>query len=1099
MSKSNLALKSIYLAIIWLCSQYVLLFAQDRDILFHHITILDGLSQSTVQAIVQDGHGQMWFGTQDGLNKYNGYDFTTYRLNPDDPHSISDQNIRTLYIDSNNRLWIGTQNGGLNMYDNYKGRFIRFLSEDDEQSKTVSDNTIWAILEDHEGLFWIGTGNGLNLMNRERGHFHRIMSDPDDPTSLSHNHITTLYQDNQGVLWVGTANGFNKLDREKGKFHRFKTFRNGGIDQSLGMIRAIYEDREGIFWIGTENHGLFMFDRDHETFTRFVHNPEDSYSISGNSIFSILEDSRQQLWIATGNNGLNIYDRDNGRFFRYQHDPDIRHTINNNGVITLYESVENIVWIGTFAGGVNFHELKTNRFSHYYNEPQNPNSLSHNVVQSIVQSRDGNILIGTDGGGLNRYNPESGTIQRITRSTDGNRTPSANVILDIHENEHGIWLATYGNGIELIPNGYQDIVNYRHDPADPNSLSSDYVFDIFESSDGTLWFSTNWGGVNTLNMETGFFERYMINPDDLEDRSTIRNNDARVVFEDSAGDIWIGTYQSILNRLNTQSGLFTHYNLNDYSNYRASIAQVIYEDRNNTLWLGTRGAGLMYFDRELDKPVTFATRDTGLPSNVIHAIVEDQWGNLWLSTNNGITRIDSESKILTNFSREQGLNQREFNPGAGYLDEAGYIYFGGVNGFSRFHPDSLQADLSSYPILITQLLLYNEPVLPGDDSPLDVHISLADQITLPYHTSMISLEYAALNFSTLKGTRYSYMLEGFDESWIDAGSRRIATYTNLRPGDYLFNVRSANVDGMWGDELASVAIRIIPPFWQRAWFIGFMIILVSITIFWVYRYRIYHIRSQNIHLEKTVRERTSELRKSNEAKKKLFSIISHDLRNYASGFVGFTGLLYDSARDGRLDEVREYSDYLKKTTYEFTDFLKNILDWARAQLNEIQYNPGDLEINSIIKRIVSQSKTLALNKKIEIVTKAEPGLMVYADTEILSIVIYNLLNNAIKFSNEGSKIFLNALLAENGYVKVIIRDEGVGMSQETLRTLMSSDEYTTNRGTAGEKGSGFGFNLSKEFIKKNKGDITISSEEGKGTTVEFTVPTSKGYAISEAS
>ncbi|TVQ04669.1 MAG: hypothetical protein EA359_05705 [Balneolaceae bacterium] len=1079
---------------------YTALHAQVQDIHFNHITINDGLSQSTVQAIQQDAQGYMWFGTHDGLNKYNGYDFTVYRFNPSDPHSISDHNIRSLYLDSQDRLWIGTQSGGLNMYDRYRNRFVRYMGVDDEeQYQTLSDNTVWVILEDHEGLFWVGTGYGLNLMNREQGSFHRILSVPEDSTSLSHNHITALHEDNQGTLWVGTANGFNKLDREKGEFRQYKTFQSGETEHPLGMIRAIYEDVQGTFWIGTEDQGLFIFDRNKETFTRFLFNPDDLLSISGNSIFKILEDSRERLWIATGNDGLNIFDRNTNSFLRYQYDPDLRHSINNNGILTLYESRDNIIWIGTFAGGVNFTELKTDRFSHYYNEPQNPNSLSHNVVQAIHQGNNGYVWIGTDGGGLNRFDPETGTIDRITPQTEWIRSPESTVILDIHENEHGLWLATYGNGIKLLPTDNREIVNHRHQPANPESLSSDYVFGIYETSDGHLWFSTNWGGVNVLNPETGIFLRYVVNPQDLNDPANIGNNDARTVFEDSAGDIWIGTYQSILNRLNRITGLFTHYNLNENSIYITSIAQAIHEDHHNRLWIGTRGAGLMYFDRESDRLVPFATIDNGLPSNVVHAIVEDDHGHLWLSTNNGISRFDTESLEFTNYNLEHGLSQREFNPGSGFKDKDGFIYFGGVNGFNRFHPDSLKADITSYPIVFSELLLFNEPVKPGPDSPLEIHISLAENIILTHNASMISLEFAALNFSSTKNTRYSYMLEGFDQDWINAGTRRIATYTNLEPGDYVFKVRSANLDGTWNDNLASISIQIIPPFWRTAWFIGLMIILLIAVISGMYRHRVNQIRTLNIQLEKMVRARTEELRKSNETKNKLFSIISHDLRNFASGFVGFTSLLYDSARDGNLKEVLEYSDYLRIASAQFTDFLKNLLDWARTQLNEIQYNPGEIEVENFVRGVVSQAKPASLNKKIEIKTVIEPGLQVFADRDLIAIVLYNLLNNAIKFSNENSIIELTASQERKGFVKFTIRDEGIGMNSDTIRKLMSPDEFVTSRGTAGEKGTGLGFSLCKDLVKRNKGNISISSEERKGTTVEFTVPVSEAFSISEAS
>ena len=1068
----------------------VAVLAQSQDKRFHHVTINEGLSQSTVQAIFQDSDGYMWFGTQDGLNKYDGYNFTVYKHDPGDPASISDNNINVIFEDYEGVLWVGTSTRGISRYDREKDRFTNYTGLPDEL-ETISSNNVWDILEDSEGFFWVATGNGLNLLNRNSEIFQRIFSDRNDPATLSNNHITVLFEDSDGTLWVGTADGFNKLDRENGEFTRYQTFESVDGSTQLGMIRDIFEDHYGTLWIGTEEQGLLIFEPDTESFTQFIHDPGNPESLSGIAVFSIIEDHHNNLWIGTGNDGLNIFDREEEIFYRYQQNPDDPFSINNNGILQVYESREGIVWAGTFAGGINFHELQDVVFHHYQNDPHNPQSLSNNVVQSIYQVQNGDIWIGTDGGGLNIFDPKSEVFRRMGFDPDDNSNPSSNVILDIHETEAGVWLATYGEGVDYYDPQTELFTNYRSDPENPQSLSGNYVFDIFESVDEHLWFSTNWEGVTEFDPQNGIYRRYQVNPEDDEDPESLINNDARVVYEDSFGEIWIGTFDGFVHRLDREAGQFSFYNINDDGVFYGSVVQAIFEDSQNRLWFGTRGAGLMYFDRESDQILTYATTDRNLPSNVIHAIIEVENGHLWLSTNNGISRYDPETEEFTNYNLEHGLNNREFNPRSSLIDDNGYIYFGGIIGFHRFHPDSIRTDTTTHRVVLTEFLLSNEPVAIGGDSPLENHINSTERVVLPHNSSVITIEYSALNFSATKQNDFAYILEGFDENWNYVGTQRRATYTNLSPGEYVFRVRSANHDGVWGEPSAPLIIQITPPFWRTAWFIGLILILIALIIFGIYRYRVKQIRRRNIELEKMVRERTEELRKANETKNKLFSIVGHDLRNFASSFVGFTNLLKESADEDRVDEMKEYATHLKEASVQFTDFLNNLLDWARTQTDKIQYNPETIKLKRIIDHVLMKSEATAKHKKIAVNADVDPELVVYADPDLLSIVIYNLVNNSIKFSKEWGKIEIEAHEKNDNYVNIIVRDYGVGMSEETVDKLLQPDEFVSTRGTSGEKGTGLGFSLCKSFTQKNKGTIDLKSEIGKGTEVLITIPSRK--------
>lgn len=1073
-----------YCLVIWLwmffsCNSLV---AQVQEKRFHSITIQDGLSQSTVQTILQDFEGYMWFGTQDGLNKYDGYQMTTYRFNPDDPHSISFSDVRVIYEDKQQNLWVGTHARGMNRFDRDKNRFIRYIGDPDEW-ETLSTNTVWAMVEDRRGTFWVGTAYGLNIMDREAGTFHRIFSEPDDPNTLSHNQITTLYEDHNGVIWVGTVNGLNRFNHVEETFKRYETFLNGERNTEFGTIRSIYEDKQGNFWIGTENEGLFLMNRDNETFRQYKNQPGNNFSISGNFIFDIIEDSIGNLWLGTGNNGLNIFDREREIFYRYQQQGDNPYSINNNGIQTLYESSDNILWIGTFAGGVNFHDLVSEVFAHYRNEPNNPRSLSNNMVQAIYQGHDENIWIGTDGGGLNLFDPVTGQFRHFTEPG-----LSSDVILDIHENEQGLWLGTYGGGVDLFKPGEGVVQNFQEQENNPQSLSSIYVFEIFESRDGHLWFGTNRGGITEYDPASGTFTQYLADPEDPYSLDAISNNDIRAIFEDSNGDIWIGTYGGFLERLNRNEGSFTRYDINGQSIFYSSVVQDFHEDSRQRLWIATRGGGLFYYDLQEKELVQFLTTDQFLPSNIVHAIVEDHHGFLWVSTNNGISKVNTETGEVSNYNLEHGLQSREFNQSAALRDSEGYLYFGGVNGFNRFHPDSIQSEETVQRVVLTEFLIYNEPVAIGEDSPLKTHISRAEHIELPYNASVFSFGFAALNFSATKGNEYAYMLEGFDENWNFIGQDRRATYTNLNPGSYTFKVMAANIDGVWGEPSVNLTIQITPPFWRTGWFIGLMIIAVSLLIFLIYRVRVQSIRKRNILLEKEVRERTRELQVSNNTKNKLFSIIAHDLRNLSSGIVGWSGLLKESSETGRSDEVKEYAVYLHQAAIQFSDFLKNLLDWARAQTDQFQYKPKNLGLAKLVETVVSYEELKVKDKKLKISVNVDPETEVHADPDLMSGVFRNLINNALKFTHDGGEINITSEVADHEFVKITISDNGVGMSDDVIKKLLQSDDYLTTKGTSGEGGTGLGFSLCKNFVEKNNGTINIQSELGKGTSVHITLP-----------
>ncbi len=1063
----------------------ITIIAQQGSVSFNHLNIEDGLSQSTVQAVLQDSQGYLWIGTQDGLNKFNGYDITIYESNPDDSTTISDNDIRAIYEDDEGRLWIGTQSGGLNLYNRDKDTFSSFNIEPDDW-RTLSANSVWTIIEDSYDTFWVGTSYGLNRMDRETGVVQRIYA---DTTALSDNQITVLYEDSKENLWIGTSNGINLYNRSDSTYTRYLyTSDPEGADSYY--IRSIYEDSQGRLWVGTESKGLLHFNWKDETIKQYTHNPSDPTSISDNAVFALMENEDGHLWVGTGNGGLNLMNVEEKSFKRFLYQPENPHSLSNNGVNTLYRSREGFIWIGTFAGGLDYFEPGPSKFELYKNEPTNPNSLSNNVVQSFSQDRDGNIWIGTDGGGLNRFEPAIGTFKHFIHNPENQNSVSADVILDILETDRGLWLGTYAGGITLFDYENNEFTRFRNDPNDSTSLSSDFVFVICEKSDGTIWFGTNLGGISVYNPQTNEFSRYIADPDQPYDPETISNNDIRAIYEDSNGDMWIGSYGGMLDRYDNEEDQFYLYDINANSNLYASVVQDIYEDKKGRLWLATRGGGLKRFIRETNEIITYSEAD-GLPSNIIHAIEEDETGNLWLSTNNGISRFTVDEKSFFNFGMDHGLQSREFNPGSSMKDNEGYIYFGGVNGFNRFLPINVKIDSTVSPVVLTDLLLFNRSVPIGvEDSPLQKQISQTDQLTLDYDASVITFEFAALNYSAEKGNQFAYKMEGFDEDWNYIGDFRRATYTNLNPGEYTFRVMAANSDGVWDEAGVSLPIVITPPFWRTAWFLLLVFFFLLGTAYFIYWLRVRSIRNRNRMLSTIVSARTQELQKANATKDKLFSIIAHDLINISTGLSGLSDLMKDSIENESMEEVKEYSFHLHNTIGQFSTMLKNMLDWARSQTGKIQYDPINFKVIDAVDEIISQYESRAIYKSINLITDLDEDLDVYADPDMVLVVIRNLVANALKFTSEGGEIRVFAK-EKDGYVKVSVSDNGIGMSEEMVQKIFNDQESVTTLGTSNEKGTGLGISLCRDFVHKNKGKMSVKSKKNEGTTISFILPVAR--------
>ncbi|MCP4694204.1 MAG: response regulator [Desulfobacterales bacterium] len=846
-----------------------------KRIQFGRISSEQGLSQTSILCIAQDQRGFMWFGTWDGLNRYDGRGFTVFKNDPEDPHSLSSSSVWSLYEDREGALWVGTYGGGLNKFDPDARRFTRYR-KDPADPHSLGGNVVMALYEDRDGALWIGSNGGLNRMDRETGKFTRFQHDPGEPRGLSGNSVSTIYQDRTGALWIGTfGRGLNRMEPPSGGGERetFTRWRHDPANPAtLGndYVWFIYEDRDGALWIGTED-GLNLLHRETGTFTRYRHNPADPYSLSDNALWSIHEDRTGTLWIGTEKDGLNIFDREQGRFIHHRHTPHVPGALSDNAIRSIHEDRAGGLWFGTYQAGINTFDYKRAKFAHFRHDPDDPDSLGHNVIWSMHEDRAGVLWIGTDGGGLDRVDwknasgADAGRFTHYRRDPDDPDSLSNDSVYSIYEDRNGtLWVGTDGGGLNrFVPGesggaaGRGRFIHYRHDPDDPRSLGHDKVKTIYEDRAGTLWLGTE-GGLNRFNREEKTFTSYRHDPDDP---LSLSNNRIWTIHEDRAGAFWIGTDGGGLDRFDRETGRFHHYR-HDPENPRSlsnNLVISLHEDRAGALWVGTGGGGLNKFDRENGTFTHYREKD-GLPNDVIFGILEDKQGFLWFSTVAGATRFDPRTGACRNYDVSDGLQDNEFNTGAYHQSRSGEMFFGGGNGFNAFHPADVKDNPAIPPVVITDFQLFHQSVAPDGDGPLQKPVPATRGIELTHRDNVFSFEFAALDFTAPGKNRYAYRLEGFDEDWIftDAG-RRFALYTNLDPGDYLFRVKGSNNDGVWNEEGASIKITVLPPWWKTTWFRASMLLLALGLVVGGYRRRMRTIQRQKRRLETQVDEKTRDL------------------------------------------------------------------------------------------------------------------------------------------------------------------------------------------------------------------------------------------------
>jgi diguanylate cyclase (GGDEF)-like protein len=831
---------------------------------FQFIAAGSGQIHRPVTVVQQDQQGFIWVGTQDGLLRFDGYDFKTFSHIADDPNSLPGNYIQNLFVDSQGGLWISTWRDGLAQYHEETESFTRYQHDPDDLN-SLSNNDVMAVIEDKDGDLWIATlGGGLNRFDRKNQRFTHYRHDPLQPKSISDDFLYTLLQDKQGVLWIGAQNGgLNRFDYSTETFKHYK--HQEGIPKSLShnKVYTLFETVDGKLWVGTRGGGLNLFEPNTETFQRFQHNLNDDTSISSDLVFSITSHDDSSLWVGTRDQGLNRLDRKSGRFTRFKEDRGRKHSLQSDFVYSLMQDDHNTIWIGLLSGGLSKLDPKSARFGLMKHDATDPNTLPSGNISSIFEDSQGIVWIGGDNG-LVRYDQSNEMYTHYQYSDDDPLGLSGKIVRAIFEDsKKRLWIGTTDQGLNRFDAKQQRFIHYRHQADDSDSLSSNNISVVHEDNQGMLWVGTE-NGLNKFDPEQNKFTRFIHEKDSV---TSLSNNHISDIFTALDGTLWIASSNG-LNQFDPATSTFTRYmhepgNQNSLSdNTLWSIA----EDSKGVLWISSN-SGLDSYNK-VTKQFVRHIKQLGLASRRVIGVMVDKQDDIWFDYY-GITRLDlATGQLKKNVGYNAGCGS--LNQGAFFQGKDGKLFFALINQYCAFYPDKIKLEKLAPAIVFTDFRILNKSVPLANEevsSPLRQAINQTTSITLGHQDNVFSFEFSALDYNNATTNQFRYMLEGFDKDWIITGANnRRASYTNLSPGIYDFRVSASNSEGVWPQKHRSIELHILPPPWLTWWAHSAYLIFVSFIISIFIRSRLEKHKqavSYQKQLEREVSHQTYELKLAN--------------------------------------------------------------------------------------------------------------------------------------------------------------------------------------------------------------------------------------------
>lgn len=1047
-----------------------------QSIRFRNLTVEDGLPQQDVSAILQDSLGFIWFGTEDGLVRFDGRDLHIYRPVAFDTTSLRSSWIIGLSLNDDGSIWVGTEGAGLHQYFPWSDSFKRY-PHGTLTAGSISDSNLWSLLRSRDGTLWLGARDkSLSSYDPTTGSVTHYDHETDSPTSLSDSQINAIAEDSSGYIWIGTeSGGLNRLERSTGVIDRFRHTANDRSGLPDDHILSLTVDRNDVLWVGTAN-GLAYYDLPQNRFR--------TVDIGRNvTITSLLEDPNGILWIGTID-GLIRYDRASKTSTSYRYDPLDPTSIGNGTVKSIFLDRSGVMWVGTESGVSSF--LWTGpEFDVVRSDPANRNSLSSPGVWSFHYDTTGVLWVGTDSG-LDRFDERTGVVDHFVHRENDDSTIGPGWVVSLFEDSDGtFWAGTRRDGTtpgalhRLDKQSGRVLERFIGDPAEPQSLQSDNPWRLYEDSARRLWvLSGGTGCHNIMDRSTKSFTSFCHDPGSPNSPSY---DASKNMAEEPNGVLWFATWGGGLNRYDAASGQWSSYR-NDPDNRNGPSDDYLLsmtKDRNGRLWLGTFGAGLDRFDPATETFVHFNMANSGLPNDVIYAIEEDDDGMIWISSNAGLARLNPDTGTIRSFGIEHGLQDLEYNAGASLHAPNGELFFGGINGFNRFDPSHIVDNNVPSVVVLTDLRVRGKHETPGIGSVLLHALPYTKHIRLDSDQRDFAIAFTSLDFSNVDRHRYRFRLIGYDDEWRDAGTDRSASYTNLDPGDYQFQVQTTNRSGGWSDSQAQLAITVLPHWSRTAWaYLLYLIGLVVAVSILVENYRSRWLMRHNLLLEQLEADKLRELDRT---RSRFFANVSHEFRTPLTLTIGPLDDLRSGLYGPLSQDMSEQVELAQRNANRVLDLINQILEVSRVEAGSTELRVEQFDLSKFLHRIADSFRPLATRKgqafEVDI---PESGIYIFADPGLLERVVANLVSNAIKFTPDDGTVGIE-LDATDSRARIIVRDTGPGIPDDEIRFIFDRFYRASESTTWKQLGTGIGLSLAKELADLHNADLTAENSEVRGS------------------
>lgn len=1056
--------------------------AQTTPVNFKHLTINDGLSQNTVFSIYQDDKGFIWFGTEDGLNRFDGYEFKVYKNEPNQPNSLQNNQVNVITEDAHKQLIVGTA-GGLSFFNRETESFENIVVP--RKEKDLQSSNFVTSLAFNKDEMWVGTYDGLKLYDLRTKKFREDIL----PKGFNAANVLALYKDKVGKLWISYRNGLKCLDLNRRSTVDLPSSLAIALAKSPSTVRVIKQDRHGDFWFGTEQSGLFYLNLQQNSCTNFRYDPNNANSLPINVVRDLYFNSDGTLWIGT-RKGLCVFDQQKKQFTTYTTNKYDRGSLSHRSILKILPDKQGNIWIGTYAGGINIFNRANLNFALIGEQMGSRAGLTNAVVSSILHDEKNALWIGTEGGGLNYLNREEQIFTAYNLKNEN--VISENIIKSLEKDQKGnIWIGAF-DGLSYFntTTKTQTVYPIKKDPA---FRGRSQIYSLLADGNG-LWVGTNGGGLMYINPAKKEEKIFVAN---ANNKNSLIGNNVTALVKDKLGNLWIGTLQGLcyFNFKTQQFNRFVRITNGNFS-LTANNITCLFIDSQNRFWIGTRGGGLNRYDRAKNRFYHYTEKE-GLSNNVIRAINEDGKGRIWLSSNKGITVFNPSSTKLSfqNYSVIDGLQSNQFLSNATDRLSSGELLFGGINGVSTFFPEQIVVNKNVAPVVFTDFLINNKPIdFTKEDSPIKKNVDEVRNITLPYDQAYITIKFAMLNYLNTAKNSYAYKLQGFgNDDWHNVKDQRSATYTNLDAGKYVFMVKAANGDGVWNTKIDQIFIQVLPP-WHKTWWAYLIYLLVIaglLYLFYYFSYKTAKLKNE-LDFEQLSHEKDQEL---SQRKLTFFTHISHEIKTPLTLILSPIEKLINTVLD---QKIQQQLKLIYRNGERLMRLTNQLLDYRKFETGNMKLQAAEGNMVRFVKEIMVAFQAYAASKKIEFkLITTQKSIRVWFDRDKMEKVMYNLISNALKFTPSGGIIILRLTEAtDQTEIKIAVEDNGIGISPEILPTIFDQFQHYNTNGTNNE-GTGLGLSFSKGLVAMHHGKIEVSSELDGATIFTVHLPLGNAHLSKE--